>query len=258
MPRPVSIAVIGKGKLGRSLSAAIQSCHGRYTLFANVPARTASFARLGKNGGPDVVFVVCADRFVRDTAARAIAACGVNTTIAIHCAGSLPASVLPSHLGVARAMLHPIQTFAKPSARAFNGITFGLQSTDKKARDFALPFSKAIGGKDVIELVERQLPLYHTSTVFAANFVTLLVAAVESISLDLDQAPKRFKAALAPLMQTALANALHKPAFAALTGPIARGDTETIASHRAALRKIGRRDLLTIYDAFVGLARELS
>lgn len=155
-------------------------------------------------------------------------------------------------------MLHPIQTFVKPSASVFKGITFGLQTTDKKALDFALPFSKAIGGKDVIHLTERQLPLYHTSTVFAANFVTLLVAAVESISVDLDQDPQRFKTALAPLMQTALTNALRTPAFAALTGPIARGDTQTIASHRSALRKIGRRDLLAIYDAFVGLARELS
>jgi predicted short-subunit dehydrogenase-like oxidoreductase (DUF2520 family) len=255
---PVSIAIIGKGRLGRSLAVAIRSLGSGYTLFAHLPARADSFAALSRRGGPDVVFIVCADRYVASTAARAITACGIRTRIAIHCAGSLPASVMPAHLGVDRALLHPIQTFPKADANAFDGISFGLQTTDESARRFALSFVKHLGAKQVIQLTEDQLPLYHASTMIAANFITLLAATIESLAPEFDLSPKQFKAALAPLMESALANALGGPALSALTGPIARGDADTIARHRRELRRRGRTDVLRLYDAFLALARELS
>src|SRR5665213_2700490 len=130
-----------------------------------------------------------------------------------------------------------------------------MASGSSKAIYWARQFVTDLGGKGLIVLPAEALPLYHAMTVFSSNFITLLWAAIEEISEELGQNPKRIKAALRPLAETALKNALIEPANEVLTGPIKRKDFETIEKHQKALKALDPK-LRAIYDGFLSFALE--
>jgi predicted short-subunit dehydrogenase-like oxidoreductase (DUF2520 family) len=241
------IAIIGKGKVGQSLAKAIRAS-GRYKLGAHVSARAKKFP-LFQN---DVVIIVSKDDKIAEIAKRILAGDKFWEwpLLIVHCAGSLPSETIVAKPSVLRLTLHPIQTFPKPDANLFRGIHWMASSNDAEALKWARQFTKALGAKGLIELPSESLPLYHAMTVFSSNFITLLMQAVELISKELKQDPKRMKAALKPLMESALRNALAKPAHDVLTGPIAREDTATIRKHQPALSNLDP-NLRKLYDAFL-------
>ncbi|WP_284209310.1 DUF2520 domain-containing protein, partial [Chitiniphilus shinanonensis] len=87
------------------------------------------------------------------------------------------------------------------------------------------PFRLAPGGKAA----------YHAATVVASNYLVTLAALAQQLAaqagLDTDAA----SAVLGPLMRQTLDNVLALGPAAALTGPIARGDAQTVARHLAAI-----------------------
>jgi predicted short-subunit dehydrogenase-like oxidoreductase (DUF2520 family) len=251
MARQVTIAVIGKGRLGTSLAWAIRSLAPAYSLFTHLPARSTSFSTLSKNDGPDVLFIVCKDKFIARVAKRALAACGKNTSLVVHCAGSLPSSILPLRRNTARLMLHPVQTITNTNPQAFEGIAFAAESQSAAAIKFARAFSKRLGGHQFFKLSAANLARYHAAVVISSNFITLLGSSVEELADTLGIARRTFKLALAPLMQRSLKNVLTHNSKDVLTGPLARRDKETIKRHKAALSKTHSKG---IYEAFVKFA----
>ena len=251
---PVSIAVIGRGRLGSSYAQAIRKS-SRFTLFAHLSARSRSFEVLGENEGPQIVFIVCKDSSISSVAQKAISACGQNLSIAVHSAGSLPSSILPKKENLSRLMLHPIQTFAAINPDLFKNITFGIETNDNNAVIFAKEFSKELEGKGILQLRASQLPLYHATMVIASNFITLLGGAIEKLSKQLGVKKVDLKKAVAPLMNRSLTNVLKTDSKGALTGPIARGDKTTVDKNREALKK--ESAVLKLYDAFITLAKDL-
>jgi predicted short-subunit dehydrogenase-like oxidoreductase (DUF2520 family) len=251
MARQVTIAVIGKSRLGNSIVSAIRSKRRSHKLLTHLPARSKSFNVLGRDRGPDILFIVCKDKYISEVATRALESCGPRTKLIIHCAGSLPSDILPKRKGLLRLMLHPIQTFTKDDPASFQGIAFGVESTDKAGFAYAQKIVTSLGGKEIIKLRAKDLALYHAAMVIAANFITLLGASVEELSKKIGISPSKFKRAVTPLMRQSLENVLAQPAHTVLTGPLARGDKETIKRHKAALAKTKSKE---IYDAFVRFA----
>ncbi|MDP4198751.1 MAG: DUF2520 domain-containing protein [Bacteroidota bacterium] len=248
-----SIAIIGKSKVGQSLAKAIRASN-KYTLTGIHAARSEKYPRLDA----EVIIIASRDDKIAEVAQKAVHSGKPeesNLQIILHVAGSLPATVLPKQEGVFRLVLHPMQTFPKPDDSLLEGIYWMASSDDEQAIHWARKFVAALGGKGVIELPEESLPLYHAMTVFAANFITLIGGAIEGIATSLGQDPTLMKAALRPLMEESLSNVLTTPAADALTGPMRRGDFETIRKHQAALRRCDLK-LRKIYDAFLDFAPE--
>ncbi len=253
MKAQVTIAVIGKGRLGSAYARAIRSKSNSYKLFGHFNAREGNFEKLFDGGGPEVIIIATKDDAIAETAWRATSFAGNNLKLIVHSAGSQPSSILPKLPKVGRLMLHPIQTFPKGDPAPFKGIIFAAECTGKESLAFARDFTKSLGATNVIRLTAKQLPLYHAMTVFAANFITLLGASVEKLSSELRLDKKMVKKAVAPLMRTSLENVLAGNAKDVLTGPIARGDSETIKVHLKALKP--SPELSTLYAAFVNLAK---
>jgi predicted short-subunit dehydrogenase-like oxidoreductase (DUF2520 family) len=251
-----TIAIIGKSKVGQSLAKAIGTS-GKYSLTGIHAARAEKYPALVA----EAVIIASRDDKIAEVAAKAIGhaesghAGSFTPQLMVHVAGALPASVLPHREGLMRLVLHPMQTFPKADATLLKGIYWMASSDDPRAIRWAKQFVTAMGGKGIIELPAEALPLYHAMTVFAANFITLLGGAIEDISVGLAQDPLLMKEALRPLMEHSLSNVLQHPAAEVLTGPIRRGDFETIRKHQAALRKTNLK-LRKIYDAFVDYAPE--
>ncbi len=243
-----SIIIIGKSKVGQSLAKAIRAS-GRYKLSSIVSARSERFPEFES----DVLIVAAKDEKISDVARKALKQFKKKPRFIVHLAGSLESTVLPFASGVARLTLHPIQTFPKPDAGLVKGIYWMASSDDPAAIRWARQFVASLGSRGIISLPKEALPLYHTMTVFGANFTVLLLAAIEQMSEKLGEDPKRMKSALRPLIEQALTNGLSKPAKNVITGPIARQDYTTISKHQRALKALNPQ-IRAIYDAFLHYA----
>ena len=73
--------------------------------------------------------------------------------------------------------------------------------------------------------------LYHCSAVMAGNFATVLLAEASRVLVAAGVPASEAPGILAPLAMASLGNAVEDPR-AALTGPVARGDHQTLDAHR--------------------------
>ncbi|MBK6431287.1 DUF2520 domain-containing protein [Candidatus Amarolinea dominans] len=78
-------------------------------------------------------------------------------------------------------------------------------------------------------------PLYHAGAVFASNYVVTLFSVGVRLLTQAGLTPTQASAALLSLTQGAVRNLATVGLPAALTGPIRRGDAETVVRHLAAL-----------------------
>ena len=241
-PRPPRAVVVGKGRLGRAFASALG-------LAGSLPAVVSGRDRAGRSveivsaarqAGPEVVLLLA----VRDdvlaglVAGLAEAVPGLPVgTVALHHSGALGAEILVplEKSGLATGSCHPLQTFTGSPADAgrFQGITFAIDGSGpglSAAEQLAL----ALGGRTVV-VRTRDRALYHLAASLGANGLTGLVAASRDALTGAGFAPSDALDALAPLLRSALEEALRRGPEAALTGPASRGDETTLERHRRAL-----------------------
>jgi predicted short-subunit dehydrogenase-like oxidoreductase (DUF2520 family) len=197
--------------------------------------------------GVDLLIIATPDDTVAEVAARIRP---VATTAVIHLSGSLGLDVLGGHLRCGS--LHPLVPLPTPAIgaeRLRSGITFAVAG-DPAARTVA----ESLGGHPV-EVDDRHRAAYHAAAVIAANHLVALMGQVERVAATAGLPLGAF----AGLLRAASDDALALGPRAALTGPAARGDWETVDRHREVLAAMpGHRTELAAYDALVGLARRLS
>jgi predicted short-subunit dehydrogenase-like oxidoreductase (DUF2520 family) len=134
--------------------------------------------------------------------------------------------------GVLALALHPVMTFAgRPEdVDRLLGATFGVTALDE-LRPVAESLVVEMGGEPVW-VPESARPLYHAALSIGSNhLVTLVNDALSLLDGAGVTAPDQL---LAPLLSASLDNVLRLR-DAALTGPVARGDLETLRRHRRAL-----------------------
>jgi len=183
------------------------------------------------------VLVAVADRGIEPIAAT-LAAAGMRSGVALHtCGGKGPDALKPlGAAGVACGMLHPLQTImaAEQGARSLSGVTFGLAG-DPRALEWGAQIVTSLHGR-AIHIDASRLSYYHAGAVMASN---ALMAAIDAAVVLMGEAGVDRTSALhaiAPLARTSVSNALANGPQSALTGPIVRGDTLTVAAHVRALR----------------------
>lgn len=150
--------------------------------------------------------------------------------IVFHCSGALRSDVLaPLHaIGARTASVHPLKSFAAPATAitSFDG-TFCACEGEPEALQRIAPLFDAIGARRFSIDAEHKLR-YHAAAVLACNHLVALMEAalrcMEGAGVDRDTA----WSALQPLVAGTLANIDRNGTRAALTGPVARGDKQTI------------------------------
>jgi predicted short-subunit dehydrogenase-like oxidoreductase (DUF2520 family) len=138
---------------------------------------------------------------------------------------------------VRRFGLHPLQTFTRARGAeqldgAFAAVT--AESNDALHRGFWLA---EMLGLRAFELEDSARPLYHAGAAIASNYLVTL----HRVAADLFAAAGAPPEGLVPLMRRTIDNGFE------LTGPIERGDWETVEAHRRAIREV-RPDLEPLYD----------
>jgi predicted short-subunit dehydrogenase-like oxidoreductase (DUF2520 family) len=261
-PKP-SVVIVGCGRVGSSL--AVYLSRAGYRLLATVSHSAASAEAAGRRSGAthhgtqpwrytpeaDIVLITTPDAQI-EPACRQIADRGgfAPDTTVLHCSGALPSTVLEPARGTGAAIgsLHPLQSFAtaKPEVDPFSGIIFAVEG-DPSARQAAASIAAALGGKS-LPLKTEGKALYHAAAVVASNY---LVAIADMALCLLDSAgidPSEGMTVLGPLIHGTLGNIERLGAPASLTGPIARGDRETIRRHQVEIQRL-RPELAGLYAA---------
>jgi predicted short-subunit dehydrogenase-like oxidoreductase (DUF2520 family) len=240
-----SFAIVGCGKVGTVLCRELQNAGYVAAGLADVSAEALKnaaqqFRVEDTSRDPssvtrhaDIVFITTPDGTIADTC-RAIAKKDgfKKGAVVVHFSGALPSTVLSSakSLGVAIGSMHPLQSVAsKDGVDVFQGIPFSLEG-DVAAREVMSQIADHLGATHFrIETVHKSL--YHAAASIACNYlVTLEGAAFELMEATGIARDDIFKV-LGPLIQETLKNIENVGPERSLTGPIARGDVETVKRH---------------------------
>lgn len=238
-----TLSIIGCGKLGRSLArmfvmhdsamlADILNLNtesgARATAFIGAGRVARSYADLR----PVDIFLIAAPDDQIESCCVSLAESGVlsASSVVFHCSGARQSSVLaPAQAqGASIASIHPIRSFAMPEKVIddFAGTYCGVEG-DQRALDVLTALFSSIGAR-FVPIRRDDKVLYHAAAVFASNYlVTLLDTAIQTYAkagIPQDVALKM----LSVLVRETISNVLQTGPELALTGPIARGDVDTV------------------------------
>jgi predicted short-subunit dehydrogenase-like oxidoreductase (DUF2520 family) len=261
-PARLRVGVIGTGRVGAVLGAALARAGHHVVAVSGVSDASVQRAARLLPGVPrkdppavladaDLVLLTVPDDALPDLVAGLAATdAPVEGRLLAHASGRYGAAVLDpvTKRGALPLALHPVMTFAgRPDdLDRLAGICFGITAPDQ-LRSVAEALVIEMGGEPVF-IAEENRPLYHAALASGANhLVTLVVQAADLLGQAGVPDPARM---LTPLLGAALDNALRL-GDAGLTGPVARADADTVASHIAALREASPEAL----RAYVALAR---
>lgn len=257
------IGILGAGRVARALALALapHSAHP-LLLWARDPARYAggveSFAKVALTGDlaaltarcDCLIFAVADDALGEMVERLAVQGLGQRPFlfhVSSRC-GVAPLTPL-AQASSGLAAIHPVMTFTGDSALELSrmaGARFAITASDDAALGAARAVVAVLGGV-AIEIAEDRRALYHAALCHGANhLVTLMAGAFAGLTSAGVAEPA---ALLAPLVRAALDNSLSH-GFAALSGPLLRGDRQTIAQHVQALAE----NCPTLLPAYRGMA----
>jgi predicted short-subunit dehydrogenase-like oxidoreductase (DUF2520 family) len=152
-----------------------------------------------------------------------------------HVSGATSLAALEPHRR--RFSIHPLQTFTRARGpEQLDGAWGAVTAETEEARAAGLWLAETLGLRP-FALEDSVRPLYHAGASIASNYLVTLHA----VASDLFRAAGAPPEALVPLMQRTIENGFE------LTGPIERGDWETVEAHRRAIRA-ARPELEPLYD----------
>ena len=246
-----TIAIIGHGKVGQSLTQLLSSLGYKVDNIGRDRAKQITAV-----ANADIT-LICVDDGSIQGACEALAASFKVGSVVGHCSGSLDSSILKSaqRRGCSVASCHPLNTFPdiELSLQRFASTDHGsymYSEGDADALSVLLDIFEHAGFNNTC--IEREAkPLYHAACVFACNYLTSLVDMSLETASDAGLNKQSFWMSLQPLIQSTLENITANGTVGALSGPIARGDHATVERHMLALGQ--RSESLTSSYADLGL-----
>ena len=256
------IGVVGAGRVGAVLSAALRAAG--HEVVAAAGESTASRDRIDallpgvRRAKPtdvarssDLLLLTVPDDMLENVVTTMVGARAIRPgQVVVHTSGRHGLAVLraATEIGAIPLALHPAMTFTGTAVDLdrLPGCVFGVTAREQ---DRPLAESLVTDMRGVPMWVpEDKRTLYHAGLAHGANhLVTLVSQAMELLAASGAEDPA---ATLRPLLSAALDNALTS-GDAALTGPIVRGDVNTVAAH---LAEIGETAPATI-PSYVAMAK---
>lgn len=256
------IAIVGTGNLGSALSLALYRSGYRVdAVIARSDSASLRKARsLSKDTGgvsvrpaqiqADVLWLCVPDGEI------ARAACGLagkknwKGKVALHSSGALTSNELEPlrQRGAAVASVHPLMTFVRGSRPALVGVPFAIEG-DARAARAARRIVSDLGGRSY-SIRKQDKVAYHVWGTFASPLLTALLATTEHAAAAAGVRGKAARQRMLPILQQTLANYANLGPAASFSGPIIRGDLQTVSRH---LRVIS--DSPAVREVYLALAR---
>ncbi len=250
-------AIIGAGRLGAGLALALRSkgadlvgymarsSDGRARAETWLGGRaTPSLAALVETR-PDLYVIAVPDQALPDAARRLGGALGGESgrhPVVVHTSGATSVSALRpcEEVGAATAVFHPLQTFSEPigGSKRFAGAAVAVTPTlgDGQASAARLCFTvaRSLGARPFL-LTDDKRSLYHAAATVACNYLVTLEYHAEQLFISAGLPEDDALTLFVPLVEATLENIARQGPAGALTGPIDRGDIQTIQKHLQAL-----------------------
>jgi predicted short-subunit dehydrogenase-like oxidoreductase (DUF2520 family) len=204
---------------------------------------------------PGLVFICVGDRAIASVAADLARTFELGGVTLLHTSGLLTAETLAPgrDAGAEVASWHPLQSFPplELGSVAWDGVPCAVEG-DPGAVEVGFAVARDLGLRPwLIDPADKVR--YHAAAAVAGNLTHVLVAAARDLLSGCGLPTAAAGHPLQPLVETALRAALTASDLDGLTGPLARGDLETVARHLASLPPA----LAQAYRAVVGVAEEM-
>jgi len=197
-----SVNVIGRGRVGSAVAERLEE--------RGVELREDA----------ELVLLCVPDAAIADTARDLVPGQWVA-----HVSGATPLRALEPH--ARRFGMHPLQTFTRErSAEQLDGAWAAVTAESEEARRHGHELARTLGLRP-FDLADDVRPVYHAGAVIASNYLVTLHRAATRL-FEAAGAPP---AALVPLMTRTIENGFD------LTGPISRGDWNTVDAHVRAIHE---------------------
>lgn len=239
-----TFAVIGLGRLGQSLSRELS--RAGFDLTAVVSRRGTVATQLARElstnaTGLGVVGTLADVLFltVPDTQIAAVAGqLRVNAhQVVVHCSGACELAALDRIRsgGASRACFHPLQAFPEGAGDGrFLGIHVGIEADSEEAFALLSAVARALGAQP-LSLLGVDRARYHAAAALASNALVALMGVATEVWREAGLSADDAWPALQSLAQGALSAVVGRPLVEGLTGPVARGDVDTVRRHLEAL-----------------------
>jgi predicted short-subunit dehydrogenase-like oxidoreductase (DUF2520 family) len=267
----LKICIIGCGRLGLTLALAISKANNPKISIVSAASRTDKSLNYAKRilnkykenilftkdnllaaSVSNCIFICTPDDKIQQVCEEISTRSNLKQKSVIYFSGLKKISILDlaKKAGASVACMHPIKSFANvlQSVKTLSGTLYGI-TYDKEDMNIQAVINKLLNllnGKSIY-VEDNKKALYHISACIASNFlVSLIDTAIETGKL-LELNPEIFLNGLLNLSEGTLKNIKKVGSKKALTGPIARGDLDTIKEHINSLKELDRNDLLLIY-----------
>lgn len=238
--------IIGAGRLGKNLALSLMA-QGDHQLLAvcnhGFNSAKSAVAELGSGmavkmlvdlPAVDVTFITTPDDNIASIAKKWANPHG----IVVHCSGVLSSDVLTplKEKGCLVASVHPLKAFRKNliQSDAFQGCYCVIEGDDEAVQLLTNLFEQM--SALVTSILPTKKSTYHAAAVMASNYLVTLAASAMELFIDAGLPEIQAHDMMQRMMQSSLTNIQQTTHMAdALTGPLARGDLNTINKHLTAI-----------------------
>ncbi len=245
-----SVCIIGLGNWGSSLAHAlsvagaglhevivprVRSTMGNKKLARTLPMTTLDRAQLDADVlwlcVPDAAIARVTGRLVKQVSQR-----GLKGQIVVHSSGALSAQVLDAaaHAGASVASVHPMMSFPTRTPVPLQDVPFGVEA-DAASRRILNAIVRRIGGRP-FAITAASKALYHAAGVLSSPLMVSHLAAAQEVAARAGFSTRQAQQLIEPIARATLDNFFLQGAGKSFSGPIARGDAQTIHLHLQALK----------------------
>jgi predicted short-subunit dehydrogenase-like oxidoreductase (DUF2520 family) len=242
-----SVSIIGLGNWGSSLARALTEAQvplhevivpGRRSARKSVralPITTLERARLQA----DVLWICVPDKAIARVTGRLVKRApgqGLAGQIVIHSSGALSAGVLQeaAKAGASVGSVHPLMSFPTRRPVTLKGVSFAVEADPASSRVLNR-LVRRIGGRP-FAIKAASKALYHAVGVVSSPLLVSHLAAAHETAAWAGFSPRQARRLIEPIVRATLDNFFRNGRARSFSGPIARGDVETIRLHLQALK----------------------
>jgi predicted short-subunit dehydrogenase-like oxidoreductase (DUF2520 family) len=264
MAAKARIAIVGPGRLGKALTLALNQAG--YTISEIVSRNSAASKRKARELArrveaqaftsdnarldADLVWYCVPDREIAAASRQLVSVIDWKKKIAFHSSGALLSDELNvlRRRGAAVASVHPMMTFVSRSIPSLKGVPFAVEG-DATAARVARRIVRDLGGK-AFTIRKQHKAAYHAWGAFASPLLVAALATAEELARKAGLSAVEAREKMLPMVRQTITNYEALGPAEAFSGPIVRGDAETVRQHLRILKKAPEAR-----DVYLALAR---
>lgn len=260
------IAIIGAGTLASALARALHSKEYRVSEIVSrsnpqslrrariLASRIQSSATTiqAAEMSADIVWICVPDDAIAALAEQMTDERDWRGKIVVHSSGALSSDTLEPlrRKGAEVASAHPLMTFVSSSQPKLKGVPFALEGTAKALTAVETIISDFEA--HAFRIARTEKAAYHAFGFFSSPGIVALIAAAIEVGKLAGLEGKRVRALMEPIVRQTIDNCFRTSPQQAFSGPVRRGDVETIRKHLKVLDE--HPDLLDLYGSLVRIA----